>query len=433
MVAEHNPMHMGERARLRWTPPRSKRKLFWSVVVGGLFVWAITCTVGGDMGDGRFFADQAYHFQTLRALSYAAADGADISEVLEIVKDVRSRDAEGWFRSWSNMGDQVTRRAAGITDRIAKGRALLRAHNYYRTAEFFLLPDDPKRSATSARYTELFYAGLDALGVVYQRIKAPYGEAHHLEAVYYPAAVSDLSRPLIVLGGGFDSVLEELYFVLVKDAHEHGYDVLTYDGPGQGSVLRNQGLTFTHEWEKPTKAVVDTFLAGHPRPDKMVLVGMSMGGYLAPRAAAFDERFDGVVAYDVLFDMGAAARRFAQSAAFRLQYRDLAWAIRQGMWVLGTNNPLATITELQKYTLAGVAQRIKGDVLILAGSEDHLVPLAQVAQFQASLTAARSVTTKIYDRASGGAEHCQEGAQTVWHADLFDWLAAKFGERQDVR
>jgi alpha-beta hydrolase superfamily lysophospholipase len=65
---------------------------------------------------------------------------------------------------------------------------------------------------------------------------------------------------LIVLGGGY-STLEELYFVPVKDAHEHGYAVLTYDGPGQGSVLRDQGLTFTHEWEKPTTAVVDAFLA----------------------------------------------------------------------------------------------------------------------------------------------------------------------------
>jgi alpha-beta hydrolase superfamily lysophospholipase len=85
--------------------------------------------------------------------------------------------------------------------------------------------------------------------------------------------------------------------VLVKNAHEHGYGVLTYDGPGQGSVLRRQGLTFTH-WEKPTGAVLDAFLADHARPEKIVPVGMSMGGYLAPRAAAFDERFDGVVAYD---------------------------------------------------------------------------------------------------------------------------------------
>ncbi len=105
-----------------------------------------------------------------------------------------------------------------------------------------------------------------------------------------------------------------------------------------------------------------------------------------------------------------------------------AWAINNGMWTLGTKNPLDTVTELQKYTLAGVAQRIKNDVLILAGVEDHFVPIEQVAQFEKALTAARSVTTKVYDRSSGGAEHCQLGAQTPWHADFFDWMLAKFGD-----
>lgn len=171
----------------------------------------------------------------------------------------------------------------------------------------------------------------------------------------------------------------------MKDAHEHGYAVLTYDGPGQGSALRDQGLTFTNEWEKPVKAIIDASLASHPRPDKMVLAGMSMGGYLTPRAAAFDDRFDGVVAYDVLFDLGATARRYVPGSAFWL--RDLgfgavvdlmirlkaalspgfAWAASNGMWTLGTKHALDTVTELQKYTLAGVADRIKGDVLILAG------------------------------------------------------------------
>jgi dienelactone hydrolase len=176
----------------------------------------------------------------------------------------------------------------------------------------------------------------------------------------------------------------------------------------------------------------------------MVLVGMSMGGYLAPRAAAFDERFDAVVAYDVFFDMGATARRYVPPAAFWLYDHGFAaivdamirakaamspgfaWAISNGMWVLGTEHPLETVAALQKYTLAGIAQRIKGDVLILAGAEDHFVPIEQVAQFEKALTGARSVTTKIYDRASGGAEHCQFGAQTLWHADFFDWMAEKF-------
>jgi alpha-beta hydrolase superfamily lysophospholipase len=400
-----------------------------------------------DVGQGRFFADQTYHFATLRVLNDVSSDGADTSEVLETIRHIRSGDAQGWFRSWSQTADRVARLAATTTDRIAKGRALLRAHNYYRTAEFFLPPDDPKRPPSAAKNIQSFYAGLDAMGIAYQRIKVPYGDNHHLDAVYYPAAESEPGRPLIVLGGGFDSTLEELYFLLVKDAREHGYGVLTYDGPGQGSALRDQGLTFTHEWEKPTSAVVDAFLAGHSRPDKMVLVGTSLGGYLAPRAAAFDMRFDGVVAWDVMFDMGAVARRYAPPSVFWLRDHGFAavvdlmisaqaalspgfaWAARNGMWTMGTKHPLDTVTALQKYTLAGVAQRIKGDVLILAGAEDHFVPLAQVAQFQRALTAARSITTKIYDRASGGAEHCQIGAQSLWHADFFDWIETKFDAR----
>jgi alpha-beta hydrolase superfamily lysophospholipase len=399
-----------------------------------------------DHGQGRFFTDQTYHFQTLRALTDIAADGADTAEVLETIKHIRSGDAQGWFAAWSATAERVAHRADKIMDPMAKGRALLRAHNYYRTAEFFLPPDDPKRPGSAAKNIQSFYAGLDALSLSYQRIKVPYSDGHHLDAVYYPASEgTSKKKPLIVLGGGFDSTIEELYFALVKDAHEHGYDVLTYDGPGQGSVLRDQGLPFTHEWEKPVKAVVDAFLADHQRPEKMVLVGMSLGGYLAPRAAAFDDRFDGVVAYDAFFDFGAIAARYSPPIAIWLDDHgfssivDLlvrvkaalspgfAWASANARWTTGTKRPLDAIKATQKYSLAGTAQRIKADVLILAGAEDHFVPLEQVGQFEKELTSARSVTTKIYDRASGGAEHCQLGAQTLWHADFFDWMQIKFG------
>ena len=70
---------------------------------------------------------------------------------------------------------------------------------------------------------------------------------------------------------------------------------------------------------------------------------------------------------------------------------------------------------------------------LFAGVEDHFVPIEQVAQFEKALTAARSVTTKVYDRSSGGAEHCQLGAQTPWHIDFFDWMLAKFGDDKLAR
>jgi hypothetical protein len=74
-------------------------------------------------------------------------------------------------------------------------------------------------------------------------------------------------------------------------------------------------------------------------------------------------------------------------------------------------------------------------VLFRAGLLDlhPTVPIEQVARFEKALTAARSVTTKICDRASGGAEHCQLGTQTLWHADFFHWISAKFGDDKLVR
>ena len=172
-----------------------------------------------------------------------------------------------------------------------------------------------------------------------------------------------------------------------------------------------------------------------------------MGGYLAPRAAAFDDRIDGVVAFDVFFDFGAISSRSVPPIAFWLGAHGLGfllnaivrikaalspglkWALQNSMWVMGTRGLLETAQTLRAYTLQDVAQRIKGDVLILAGEDDHFVPVEQVKQFENGLTQARSVTSVIYDRGSGGAEHCQLGAVTLWHAVFFDWLAEKFPQR----
>ncbi len=101
--------------------------------------------------------------------------------------------------------------------------------------------------------------------------------------------------------------MEELYFNVVAPSLERGYSCLTYEWPGQGSILREQGLQFISEWEKPNGAVLDEFLRTRPKPRKIVFVGVSLGGYLAPRAAAFDKRIDGVVAFGVMYNFQEAA------------------------------------------------------------------------------------------------------------------------------
>ena len=278
--------------------------------------------------------------------------------------------------------------------------------------------------------------------MTYERISIPY-DSHHLSAVYYPGPAGAESRPLLVVVGGYDSTLEELYVGLAAAAHQRGYSVLTYEGPGQGGVLREQGLAMVADWEKPNSAVLDTFLAGHPKPRKIVLLGESLGGYLAPRAAAFEPRIDGVVAYDIWFDGFAVATRhvpafifwlhehghddWVESLAQRNPDAGSRWAVENGQWVFGVHGMFAVLDAFKAYSLAPVAARISQDVLLLAGTEDHFVPIEQLEQTRRALTGARSVTAVSFDAASGGSLHCQMGAPSLWQGVLFDWMAAKFG------
>lgn len=407
------------------------------VLMAGLLLWPKPA----DIGSAAFFADQSYNFEALRVLNDVAAAGGDTGEALQAIRGINAGDAQDWYRAWDSAGDRANALAARSNDGEAKGNALLRAHTYYRSAEFFLAPGDPVRPAIWKKNVDAFYAGLDALGVAHERIEVPYGE-HHLNAVYYPGPAGAQARPLLVVVGGYDSTMEELYLSVGAAALRRGYAVLTYEGPGQGSVLREQKLIFESDWEKPNGAVLNTFLSSHARPVKIVLLGESLGGYLAPRATAFEPRIDGVVAFDVFYDGYAVATRNVPKFAFWLRDHHYdgvlgflarlgsnpgaTWAQENGKWVFGVSDPFAVLDAFRAYRLAPVAPLIKADVLMFTGADDHFVPAEQTEQFRKSLTGARSITAIEFDRASGGSEHCQIGAPSAWQGALFDWLSAKF-------
>ena len=86
----------------------------------------------------RFFDDQTYHFQTLRVFNNIPYGGADTSEVLETIKGIKVGDADSWYSAWERTGDRVSELATHTRDPVSRGRTFLRAHTYYRTAEFLL-------------------------------------------------------------------------------------------------------------------------------------------------------------------------------------------------------------------------------------------------------------------------------------------------------
>lgn len=378
-------------------------------------------------GVKRLFDDQTYHFQALRVLSDATVGAADVAETLQTISRISAGDESTWYQEFSNIAIQSEKVAATCKDKLSSGLAYHRAHTYWRTAEFLLKPDDARRNTAWKRQISNFNLGLETLNIAHEHIAIPY-EDGMLKGIYYPAKGGE-KKPLIVVCGGFDGTLEELYFFMGKSGNDRGYNVLTYEGPGQGAPLREHNMYFTHEWEKPTSAMLNSFLATHSTPDSIILMGVSLGGYLAPRAAAFDDRIDGVIALDIMYDFGAVIAPFRQLAQDPVmsQLSGVRWALDNGRWVFGKTTNDEFIDETANYKLEGISHKIKGDVLILAGETDHFVPVEQVGQFTKALTNARSVESVIYDAASGGGEHCQLGAVTLWQATTFDWIARHFG------
>jgi alpha-beta hydrolase superfamily lysophospholipase len=184
----------------------------------------------------------------------------------------------------SEAGDIVTARYAH-----------LRASEYHRQSYYFLRGDldDARLQQGYAAQVAAFRWGVSLLAHPAEAVQIPYRDTH-LGGYLFRPDDSGERRPTIVIPAGYDSTAESLFGV--PDAIERGFNVLTYEGPGQGGVLYRQRLYFSPDTESVVTPVVD-WLVGRPEvgPAQIVLIGRSFGGYIAARAAAFEHRIAAMV------------------------------------------------------------------------------------------------------------------------------------------
>ena len=261
------------------------------------------------------FLDPAFSFQLQRTIGYTYYDGADIEECLSTACRIKEGDCESWYEEWLKTADRVCK----IADKcLAEGHnvsareAYLRASNYYRTAEFYLHgdPSDPRILETWGKSRECFIKAGQLFSPPFEVVEIPY-EGTTLPGYFFRVDDSGTHRPTLILQTGFDGTAEELYFGGCAAAQRRGYNCLAFEGPGQGAVIREQKLHFRPDWEKVVTPVVDYALT-RPEvdPDRIALMGVSFGGYLAPRAVAFEHRIAACIADGGIFDAfeGAVAK-----------------------------------------------------------------------------------------------------------------------------
>jgi len=386
------------------------------------------------------FQDPALSYEAMRALGYASAGGADVMEVLQALDRVDPSNLDTWFTAWNRLASRVQAEGAQSLARghkVSARQSLLRASMYYRSAAFFLTstPADPRLNAAMASSAETFQAALPHLDHPAQTVQIPF-EGKQLPG-YYLRPKSRSRSPLVILHTGFDGTAEEIYFSAVA-AVERGYACLIFDGPGQGQARRSLGLTFRPDWERVVTPVID-FAERLPGADLrgLTLAGFSFGGYLAPRAAAFDPRVKHCIADGGVFSeyeavMGNMPPVMAElldqdPAAFDQAFRGAAaanigtkWALGNGLYTFGQPTPSAWCKALRAYTLdGGVAERISAHVLVVDSEKDAMMP-GQAKRLFDRLTGPK--TWLQFTEAEGAHLHCQVGAQVRSAQRIFDWL-----------
>src|SRR5215472_15351045 len=235
-----------------------------------------------------YFEDPEYDGQFLRAIDYAPV-GAQIGEAWAIAAQVKAGDATSWYNAWSSYADRLYQLAVKARDaghRVSARNAFLRASNYYRTAYIFMfaLPVDPRIIDAYEKQTDAFRKAAELFEPPIEILKIPY-ENTTLPGYFIKPDASGAPRKTLLCTGGYDGTCEELFFIIVSGALERGYNVLVFDGPGQGGALVVQKLPMRPDWENVVTPVVDYL---RKRRDvnsaRIALYGGSFGGYLAPRA-----------------------------------------------------------------------------------------------------------------------------------------------------
>lgn len=393
-----------------------------------------------------FHDNVQFWFETLRLFGHASYGGADFGEVVATASRITSGDYDSWHEHWLAIADRVAAEAATARP-ISARDGFLRASNYYRAAEFFLHanPDDPRVDHAIERSVACFRAAIARMDGI-EPVEIPYEET--VLHGYLYRAPGPGPKPVLVMHNGFDGSAEELHFFGAAGGPVRGYHVLTFDGPGQPSAIHGGKLTFRPDWEHVVGPVID-YLAADPGvdPERIALLGVSLGGMLAPRAAAYEPRLAAVIAVDGVYDAATALTAFLPLEPAELARRALAetdreldvlineakaasptmrWACEHGRYVMGVGTDREFLAAYFDYHLKdGVAERITCPALVCEAADDMYFAGAapddsEPRRLYRHLTAPKTLLT--FTEQEGADAHCHAGAQRLAVGRIFDWL-----------
>lgn len=370
------------------------------------------------------------------ATSIALGTGAVLGEVLEANTPVLEAGAGGddegtglFFDSWCAVGDRLAGMAAAdeaVGHDLSASAKHLRASVMYLTAERMQRRDFGPRAAAYRKGLDEWAAGAALSDGGSRRVEVPY-EGGHLAAIWTPArregpaAAPTAPSPCLVFCNGLDSFKEMVHGCGFTAAlARRGVSSLVVDQPGTGEALRLQELPGYAQSERWASACVDHLeTLDEVDASRIGIAGWSLGGYYAPRAAAFEPRFSLCVSWGANHDWGELQRR----RAAREGDRPVPHYWEHVRWVFGKDSFEDFMAFAPSMTLEGVVERIRVPYLITHGAGDRQIPPDFAQRQHDAATGSPRCELVWFTAATGGVEHVSADNMAVAGDLIADWVA----------
>ena len=344
-----------------------------------------------------------------------------LAEMSDVKENPQAHAA--WVDAWDALGRRVERLAERDEEAghaRSAGRKYRRACVYYFTAERMASHRSPHKRALYDAMTRCFERFVALHGEPLERVELPY-EGTTLPALLYRAPHSG-PRPAMIHFDGFDVTKEWMHLCgIAKEFAARGISTLMVDHPGVGAALRLQGLAVNHDSERWARAALD-WLERRPDVDarRVGVIAMSLGGYYAPRAAAFEPRLACCVAWGARWDNAGSHGRILRDPQAA---RSVTGWLEHALWYYGAADADEAAAKIAQMTLDGVAERIVCPLLVAHGRRDRQVPLEQAHRTVREARNSPRAELRLFDAEEGGVEHCSGDQFSTAIDAMADWVA----------
>ena len=334
------------------------------------------------------------------------AQGVDPSDFTRVTGPLE-RWAD-WLDAWCANGDQhagLAREAEEAGRNLTAGEAWIHAALSYHFAKFVWMLDLARHRAAADRAVAAMRHAHRLLDPTAERLELDFEGATMVGNLRRPAGID--RPPLVVLIAGLDSAKEE-FFAAENVFLARGMATFSLDGPGQGET--GYTATIRPDFEAPVAAALDVLCA---RPDldgnRVGMLGVSLGGYYAARAAAFEPRIRAVVISGGPYDYGALIRHRAPHSFATFAHNS------------GTASREETYEFAARLTLDGVLGRLTQPMVVVFGQRDRLVP------WEHAVRVAKEAPNADLWLFEEGNHVCLNLAYR-WRPQAADWLAERLAE-----